>query len=130
MEEIEQNTKKIVSFLETEKDVSSIYYPGLLTHHEHETHKSQARGLGGMISFDVGSAEKADSVLKNLIYFTLAESLGAVESLVSVPARMTHASIPTARRAELGITDGLIRISVGIEDVNDLIEDLNQALQA
>jgi cystathionine gamma-lyase/homocysteine desulfhydrase len=81
-----------------------------------------------MISFDVGSASRAEEVLSKVKLFTLAESLGAVESLISVPARMTHASIPAARRAELGITDGLIRVSVGIEDVEDLIEDLNAAL--
>ena len=90
--------------------------------------EKQSRGFGGMISFDVGSAEKADEVLAKLRYFTLAESLGAVESLISVPARMTHASIPAERRAELGIVDGLVRISVGIEDVEDLLEDLEQAL--
>lgn len=81
-----------------------------------------------MISFDVGSEEKATEVLRKVRYFTLAESLGAVESLISVPAKMTHASIPAERRAELGITDGLIRISVGIEDAEDLIEDLKNAL--
>ena len=90
--------------------------------------KKQSTGFGGMISFDVGSGEKADELLAKLRYFTLAESLGAVESLISVPARMTHASIPSERRAELGITDGLVRISVGIEDVEDLLEDLTQAL--
>lgn len=81
-----------------------------------------------MVSFDVGSAERADQVLSRVKYFTLAESLGAVESLISVPARMTHASIPQERRAELGITEGLVRISVGLEDIRDLIEDLEQAL--
>ena len=77
-----------------------------------------------MVSFDVGSGEKAAKVLSKVKYFTLAESLGAVESLISIPALMTHASIPAERRAELGITDGLIRISVGLEDVEDLLEDL------
>lgn len=91
--------------------------------------KKQARGFGGMVSFDVGSGEKAAQVLGKVKYFTLAESLGAVESLISMPALMTHASIPAERRAELGITDGLIRISVGLEDVEDLIEDLDQALK-
>ena len=81
-----------------------------------------------MVSFDVGSEKNADELLKKVKYFTLAESLGAVESLISVPARMTHASIPADRRAELGITDGLVRISVGIEDAEDLIEDLKNAL--
>lgn len=82
-----------------------------------------------MVSFDVGSAEKAADVLSKVQYFTIAESLGAVESLISIPALMTHASIPVERRAELGITDGLIRISVGIEDSEDLIEDLKNALK-
>jgi cystathionine gamma-lyase/homocysteine desulfhydrase len=82
-----------------------------------------------MVSFDVGSTEKAEKVLTSVNYFTLAESLGAVESLISIPALMTHASIPVERRNELGITDGLIRISVGLEDAEDLIDDLKQALE-
>ncbi|MDF2946145.1 MAG: cystathionine gamma-synthase [Bacillales bacterium] len=127
MEEIESNTKKIVEFLKNHKLVSKIYYPGLSEHKGHDVHLSQASGFGGMVSFDVGSAEKAEQILKDVHYFTLAESLGAVESLISLPAKMTHASIPAERRAELGITDGLVRISVGLEDVDDLIEDLEQA---
>ncbi len=129
MEEHEQNTSKIVNYLMEQEDISKVYYPGLENHHNHEIAKKQARGFGGMVSFDVGSAEKAARVLKKVKYFTLAESLGAVESLISIPALMTHASIPPQRRAELGITDGLIRISVGLEDVEDLLEDLQQALQ-
>ncbi|MFC0523659.1 bifunctional cystathionine gamma-lyase/homocysteine desulfhydrase [Pontibacillus salicampi] len=129
MEEIEANTKSFLSFLETHPQVSTIYYPGLTSHAGHDTHVKQARGGGGMISFDVGSAENADKLLRNLRYFTLAESLGAVESLISVPAKMTHASIPRERRAELGITDGLVRVSIGLEDVEDLKEDFEQALR-
>ncbi|MEH7443468.1 bifunctional cystathionine gamma-lyase/homocysteine desulfhydrase [Bacillus sp. JJ1122] len=129
MEAHEASTKKIVEFLSAHDGVKKIYYPGLETHPQHAIAKEQAGGFGGMVSFDVGSAEKAAEVLRKVKYFTLAESLGAVESLISVPAKMTHASIPAERRAELGITDGLIRISVGIEDVEDLIEDLKQALQ-
>lgn len=129
MEAHEENTAKIVEFLSGQEAVKKIYYPGLETHPQHSIAKEQAEGFGGMVSFDVGSAEKAAEVLSRVKYFTLAESLGAVESLISVPAKMTHASIPAERRAELGITDGLIRISVGIEDVEDLIEDLQQALQ-
>lgn len=128
MEEIEQNTKRIAEFLINHKSVSKVYYPGLETHPGHKLHKSQSRGFGGMISFDVGSSEKADELLSKIKIFTLAESLGAVESLISVPAKMTHASIPKERREELGITDGLIRISVGCEDVEDLLEDLDKAL--
>jgi cystathionine gamma-lyase / homocysteine desulfhydrase len=101
----------------------------LESHPNHEIAKKQCRGFGGMISFDVGSGEKAEQLLNNVKYFTLAESLGAVESLISLPAKMTHASIPKERREQLGITDGLVRISVGLEDVEDLIEDLAQALK-
>jgi cystathionine gamma-lyase / homocysteine desulfhydrase len=128
MEEHEASTRRIVQFLEEHPAVKKVYYPGLASHPNHDIAKKQSGGFGGMVSFDVGSEEKADSLLRNLQYFTLAESLGAVESLISVPAKMTHASIPPERRAELGITDGLIRISVGLEDVDDLIEDLEQAL--
>lgn len=129
MEEHEQNTAKIVEYLVKSDSVSKVYYPGLVTHPNHDIAKKQSRGFGGMVSFDVGSAEKAAQVLDKTKYFTLAESLGAVESLISIPALMTHASIPVERRAELGITDGLIRISVGLEDVDDLLEDLHEALQ-
>jgi cystathionine gamma-lyase/homocysteine desulfhydrase len=130
MEEHEYNAHKIAEFLVQHDQVSKVYYPGLVNHPNHEIAKKQARGFGGMISFDVGSGEKAAKVLTSVKYFTLAESLGAVESLISIPALMTHASIPAERRAELGITDGLIRISVGLEDAEDLIEDLTQALNA
>ncbi|MED1468332.1 bifunctional cystathionine gamma-lyase/homocysteine desulfhydrase [Bacillus salipaludis] len=129
MEETEANTKEIVEFLQSHPNVKKVYYPGLETHPNHAIAKKQARGFGGMVSFDVGSAENADKLLSRVKYFTLAESLGAVESLISVPARMTHASIPAERRAELGIVDGLVRISVGLEDVEDLIDDLKQALK-
>lgn len=130
MEAIEANARKVAQFLKENDQVSTVYYPGLTEHPGHELAKEQATGFGGMISFDVGSGEKADELLSRLQYFTLAESLGAVESLISVPARMTHASIPADRRQELGITDGLIRISVGIEDGQDLVEDLEQALKS
>ncbi|MFB3160628.1 bifunctional cystathionine gamma-lyase/homocysteine desulfhydrase [Neobacillus sp. 179-J 1A1 HS] len=129
MEETEKNTAAIVDFLQGHPAVKKVYYPGLETHPNHSIAKKQVRGFGGMVSFDVGSAENADKLLSKIHYFTLAESLGAVESLISVPARMTHASIPLERRAELGITDGLVRISVGLEDVEDLIDDLKQALE-
>ncbi|MEK4275467.1 bifunctional cystathionine gamma-lyase/homocysteine desulfhydrase [Paenibacillus sp. FSL R7-0026] len=128
MEAQERNTEQLVAFLNQHPTVSKVYYPGLPDHPQHKLASRQARGYGGMVSFDVGSAEKVDDVLSKVRYFTLAESLGAVESLISVPARMTHASIPYERRQELGITDGLIRISVGIEDVEDLLEDLKSAL--
>lgn len=129
MEEIESNTHAFVSFLQEHPEVTTIYYPGLKDHTGHDIHALQARGAGGMISFDVGSDENAEKLLQNLKYFTLAESLGAVESLISVPAKMTHASIPSERRAELGITDGLVRVSIGLEDIEDLKEDFVQALK-
>lgn len=128
MEEHEQNARTLANWLAERSDIKRVLYPGLSSHPGHELMQKQARGFGGMISFDVGSAERADQVLSKVKLYTLAESLGAVESLISVPARMTHASIPAERRAELGITEGLVRISVGIEDVEDLIEDLEQAL--
>ncbi|MCP2033755.1 cystathionine gamma-lyase/homocysteine desulfhydrase [Planomicrobium sp. HSC-17F08] len=129
MEEAVSNAQKIAEFLDQHEAVNAVIYPGLSTHTGHELMKKQATGFGAMISFDVGSKEKADELLAKLKYFTLAESLGAVESLISVPAQMTHASIPVERRGELGILEGLVRISVGIEDVEDLIEDLTNALK-
>ncbi|HSJ37458.1 MAG TPA: bifunctional cystathionine gamma-lyase/homocysteine desulfhydrase [Planococcus sp. (in: firmicutes)] len=128
MEETGTNAQRIAEFLNGHAAVGTVIYPGLPEHPGHELMKKQATGFGGMISFDVGSKEKAGELLAKLKYFTLAESLGAVESLISVPAQMTHASIPVERRAELGIVEGLVRISVGIEDVEDLIEDLEQGL--
>ncbi|MBB5179535.1 cystathionine gamma-lyase/homocysteine desulfhydrase [Planomicrobium koreense] len=128
MEETGTNAQRIAEFLDGHEAVGKVIYPGLPSHGGHELMKKQSAGFGGMISFDVGSREKAGELLAKLKYFTLAESLGAVESLISVPAQMTHASIPAERRAELGIGDGLVRISVGIEDVEDLIEDLSEAL--
>lgn len=130
MEAHERNAREVVALLTDHAAVKRLYYPGLANHPQHELAKRQARGFGGMVSFDVGSAERAQEVIRKLNYFTLAESLGAVESLISIPARMTHASIPRERREQLGITDGLIRISVGIEDVEDLLEDLTRGLDS
>lgn len=128
MEAHEANARAIAAFLAEHPAVRKVYYPGLPEHPQHELAKRQALGFGGMISFDAGGEERVAEVLRKVRYFTLAESLGAVESLISVPARMTHASIPKERRELLGITDGLIRISVGIEDREDLIADLAQSL--
>ncbi|ATA60753.1 cystathionine gamma-synthase [Geobacillus stearothermophilus] len=128
MEEHERNARAIAAFLAEHTSVARVYYPGLPNHPNHELAKQQMRGFGGMISFDVGSLERVENVLSRVRYFTLAESLGAVESLISLPGKMTHASIPKERREQLGITDGLIRLSVGLEDVNDLLDDLAQAL--
>ncbi len=129
MEEHERNARAIVEFLQSHPKVKKVYYPGMPTHPNYETAKRQATGFGAIISFDVDSENTLEQLMRKLKYFTLAESLGAVESLISVPSKMTHASIPAQRREELGITDTLIRISVGIEDYEDLIEDLIQALQ-
>lgn len=128
MKQHERNAQMLAEWLSTHKRVRRVHYPGLASHPGHELAARQARGFGGIISFDVGSGQLADQVLEKTRYFVLAESLGAIESLISVPARMTHASIPPARREELGITDGLIRISVGVEDGEDLLLDLEQAL--
>lgn len=128
MEEIETNTNQIADYLKNHQSISKIYYPGLEDHPDRDVHLKQSGGFGGIISFAVASEEKALDVLNKVKYFTLAESLGAVESLISLPAKMTHASIPRERRLKIGIEDGLIRLSVGLEDVVDLIEDLDQAL--
>ncbi|WP_138859222.1 bifunctional cystathionine gamma-lyase/homocysteine desulfhydrase [Exiguobacterium mexicanum] len=128
MEAIESNALALVDYLTKHEAVSRVLHPSVGSEEAKRVHLSQARGFGGMIAFDVGSAEAAELVVAKTKFFTLAESLGAVESLISVPTRMTHASIPAERRLELGITDGLVRISVGLEDVQDLIEDLEQAL--
>ncbi|MDF2627656.1 MAG: cystathionine gamma-synthase [Symbiobacteriaceae bacterium] len=128
MKEHEANAHKLVAWLGARPEVRKVYYPGLPAHPGHEVQRRQAGGFGGMISFDVGSGDLADQILRRVRLFTLAESLGAVESLIEVPARMTHASIPADRRNELGVTDGLIRISVGIEDADDLIADLAHAM--
>ncbi|MDR6226290.1 bifunctional cystathionine gamma-lyase/homocysteine desulfhydrase [Desmospora profundinema] len=128
MRQHEESARTLAEWLVKRVDVTSVFYPGLNDHPGHDIATRQARGFGGMISFDVGNGERAEQVLGRTRWFTLAESLGAVESLISVPARMTHASIPPERRRELGISDGLVRISVGVEDVNDLMEDLELAL--
>lgn len=128
MEEHEKNAQKIADFLSQNPLINRVIYPGLPSHPHHALASRQAKGYGGMISFALESEKKALQLIDSLHYFTLAESLGAVESLISLPARMTHASIPEERRKLLGITPGLIRISVGIEDAEDLIEDLEQGL--
>lgn len=128
MRQHEENTRILAEWLHGREDIDRVYYPGLAEHPGHEVARRQAQGFGGMLSFDIGSGERAKRVLSKVRYFTLAESLGAVESLISVPALMTHASIPSERRKELGISDGLIRLSVGVEHVDDLQEDLAQAL--
>ena len=130
MEKTNSNAQVIAEFLAGHNKVPRTIYPGLASHPHHALAKRQMRGFGGLISFDVGSLDAAKGVLNNLKLMALAESLGGVETLISHPAMMTHASVPPERRAMLGITDGLIRISVGIEDVEDLQADLAQALES
>lgn len=125
-----ENGEKVAEFLNQHPKVKTVYYPGLASHPFHQIAKKQMSGYGGMVSFDFVSGKKEDSVdfLEKVRLFTLAESLGGVESLANHPALMTHASIPEDKRKEVGITDDLVRLSVGIEDIEDLIEDLKQAL--
>jgi cystathionine beta-lyase len=125
-----ENAKKIVEFLSSHPKINKINWPGLKTHQGYEIAKKQMRDFGGMFSFTLknDSSEKAVKFLTSLEYFALAESLGGVESLVGHPATMTHASIPKEEREKTGITDSLIRVSVGVEDVEDLIQDISQAL--
>ena len=124
------NAKVIAAWLERSPRVSRVYYPGLPSHPQHALAGRQMRDFGGMISFDLGSLAAAAAFLKRVRLCALAESLGGVETLISHPATMTHASIPEAMRREAGVTDGLVRISVGIEDVNDIVADIDQALGA
>ncbi|HEV7643013.1 MAG TPA: cystathionine gamma-synthase [Pyrinomonadaceae bacterium] len=128
MEAHDKNGRAVANFLGEHPKVQKVYYPGLVSHPQHEVAKRQQFGFGGMVSFETGSLENAKKVLESVKLCTLAESLGGVESLISHPASMTHASVPVEKRNKLGITDGLVRISVGIEDIEDIIEDLDQAL--
>jgi cystathionine beta-lyase/cystathionine gamma-synthase len=130
MERHESNGRAVAAFLDRHPKVQRVLYPGLPGYPGHELQKRQASGFGAMITFDVGSYAAAKAVLDHVRVMSLAESLGGVETLISHPASMTHASVPPERRAELGITDGLVRISVGIEDLDDLLGDLEQALAA
>jgi cystathionine beta-lyase/cystathionine gamma-synthase len=120
----------LAEFLAGHPKVKHVYYPGLTTHPQYELAKRQMRGFGGMMAFETGSLSAAKTVLERVRLLALAESLGGVESLISHPATMTHASVPFDRREALGITDGLVRISAGIEDLDDLKDDLKQALDA
>lgn len=122
------NSQVIADYLAGHARVQQVYYPGLTSHPHHALAKRQMRGFGGLMSFDLGSIEAARRLLGRVRLMSLAESLGGVETLISHPASMTHASVPEDRRAALGLTDGLVRISVGIEDVDDLREDLADAL--
>lgn len=128
MEAHDKNGRAVANFLAEHPNVQKVYYPGLVSHPQHELAKRQQSGFGGMVAFETGSLDNARKVLESVKLCTLAESLGGVESLISHPATMTHASVPTEKRDKLGITDGLVRVSVGIEDVEDIISDLDQAL--
>jgi cystathionine beta-lyase/cystathionine gamma-synthase len=121
------NAMKIATFLASHKKVTRVLYPGLPTHPGHTLAKQQMSGFGGIIAFDLGGLDAAKRFLERVKLCSLAESLGAVETLISHPATMTHASVPSEYRAKLGITDGLVRISVGIEDIDDLLSDLDSA---
>ena len=128
MERHNANAMVLAEYLAAHPAVSAVYYPGLASHPQHELAKRQMRGFGGLISFQLGSFEYARTFLESVRLMSLAESLGGVETLVSHPATMTHASVPHDQRQQLGITDDLVRVSVGIEDVEDLKDDLSQAL--
>ncbi|HSK72931.1 MAG TPA: cystathionine gamma-synthase [Pyrinomonadaceae bacterium] len=128
MEKHDENGRAVAAFLAEHPSVQKVYYPGLASHPQHELAKRQQKGFGGMVAFETGSLDNAKKVLEGVKLCILGESLGGVESLISHPATMTHASVPPEKREKLGITDGLVRVSVGIEDVEDIIEDLDQAL--
>ena len=121
---------ELAQFLEVHPKVRHVYYPGLPSHPQHALAAKQMRSFGGMLAFELGSLEAAKQLLKTVRLLALAESLGGVESLISHPATMTHGSVPVATRMALGITDGLVRISAGLEDIEDLKEDLTQDLEA
>ncbi|HEY8314370.1 MAG TPA: cystathionine gamma-synthase [Candidatus Baltobacteraceae bacterium] len=131
MREHARNAQAVAEFLEAHPEVDRVYYPGLASHPQHELAKRQMSGFGGMVSFTLkGPEARALDFANRMHYFSLAESLGGVESLICHPARMTHGSIPKQEREKRGVTDGLLRLSVGIEDIDDLLGDLRSALEA
>ena len=129
MEQHGKSAMKVALWFSKQKKIKCVYYPGLPFHPQHQLAKKQMRNFGGMISFDVGSLANAKKFLAKVQLCALAESLGGVETLISHPATMTHAAIPLNERQRIGVTDGLVRISVGLEDVEDIIVDLQSALQ-
>jgi cystathionine beta-lyase/cystathionine gamma-synthase len=129
MEQHDKTGRAVAAFLEEHPKVKKVYYPGSASHPQHALARRQQKGFGGMVAFDVGSLDAARKVLESVELCTLAESLGGVETLISHPATMTHASVDAEKRERLGITDGLVRISVGLEDTDDIISDLDQALK-
>ena len=130
MEAHNRNGQRIAEYLESHRGVEAVHYPGLPSHPQHELAKRQMRGFTGMISLELGSLARARKVVERTRLFSLAESLGGVESLIGHPAIMTHAAVPKEMRDRMGVTEGLIRLSVGVEDIEDLIEDLDQALKS
>jgi cystathionine beta-lyase/cystathionine gamma-synthase len=130
MERHNANALALAQYLASHPKVTAVHYPGLPSHPQHELARQQMRGFGGLISFQLGSLERARTVLNSVRLISLAESLGGVETLISHPATMTHAAIPDDQRQQLGIHDDLVRLSVGIEDVEDLWADLSAALEA
>jgi cystathionine beta-lyase/cystathionine gamma-synthase len=129
MRQHDENGRLVAQFLSEHPAVQKVYYPGLKSHPQHELARRQMSGFGGMISFETGSLANAARVLESVRLCTPGESLGGVETLISHPATMTHASVPEVERDRLGITEGLVRISVGIEDAEDIIADIDQALR-
>ncbi len=129
MERHNANAEVLADYLAAHPKVVRVHYPGLASHPQHGLAIRQMRGFGGLISFELGSFERARTLLNNVRLMALAESLGGVETLISHPASMTHASVPPDRRRQIGVTDDLVRLSVGIEDVDDLKDDLSQALE-
>jgi cystathionine beta-lyase/cystathionine gamma-synthase len=128
MERHNANGLAVARYLDSHRSVDRVIYPGIESHEQHALARRQMRGFTGMISVDVGTLKRAKDLTERLRFFSLAESLGGVESLVSVPALMTHTSVPEERRDAMGLTPGLVRFSVGIEDVADLLEDLERVL--
>lgn len=128
MSQSEQSARRLAAWLEERSDISQVYYPGLAGHPRRGVHERQSAGYGAVVSFDVGSGERAKRVLNKVKLPLVAVSLGAVESILSYPAMMSHASMPGQVRLERGITDGLLRFSVGLEHIDDLLQDLDQAL--
>ena len=129
MKQHDENGRRVAEFLTKHPKVLRVHYPGLETHPQHELAKRQMKGFGSMLSFDVGSQEHANDMLKRVRVCTLGESLGGVETLISHPATMTHAATGAEMRKKIGITDGLVRLSVGIEDIDDILGDLEQAME-
>jgi cystathionine gamma-lyase len=128
MRQHDTNGRRVAEWLTRQRTIPKVYYPGLPSHPQHELACRQMTGFGGMISLDLGNAERARRFVEKTHIFVLAESLGGVESLIGHPASMTHASVPPAMRQAMGLTDSLIRLSCGVEDTDDLIADLDRAL--